>query len=171
MQYHIYYEHFNERTMVINRRTTDTFAVHDDFKCWINGKRCWKQLYTGLHCRHSLLAVLEKLNSSNDVEERKSICRQAVQLCHTNWLRSTYSAATRPFDIAEPPPISVLTRRNARSKDVREQLTRRFREVTCRHNMQTSLHFVKMSAHACADMQTQHADINTFCPAVAFTGD
>ena len=112
---------------VINRRTTDSFIVKKDFTCYSCGKRCWQQMYTGLHCVHSLLVVTETLAVCSDQVERETIREAAVGICNRNWFRSTYVDDRPPFQIPDTPTITCVQHQQ---DDVRAGLVRRFQEVS-----------------------------------------
>ena len=84
------------------RYTEERFLVRDDWTCWCEQKRCWRQTYTGLPCKHTLQVVVDKLQMCPDRDERKAICTSVMELCNDTWFRKNYEVMTRRYPSLPP---------------------------------------------------------------------
>ena len=97
----------DEVILVTSCSSDDVFRVDENFKCFSNHQRpCWIQIYTGLPCKHVLLATIQKLRLYESEDEKQEVMLSLVSSCHKNWLRTTYSK-TKLVDLRVPcePPI------------------------------------------------------------------
>ena len=97
----------DECTSVISRYSGDEFVVDHTFKCFCNQKPCWIQTYTGLVCKHGLLASIEKIRLCEEEDDKEDIISSLIDVCHPNWLKKTYtSKRIRDVPIpCEPPSV------------------------------------------------------------------
>lgn len=119
----------DECTSVISRYSQDEFVVDNDFDCWCNHKRCWIQIYTGLVCKHGLLAAVEKIRNCEEDKDKQDIITAVINVCHPNWLKKTYSSK-RLRDVpipCEPPSVYDVPSRIV--TDEKQVWMNRFQEV------------------------------------------
>ena len=118
----------NDVTLV-NKDSGDEFVVNANFNCWSDGKCCWRQQYTGLPCKHALLAAIERMRSTHTDDEKKGMCQILVERrCNPNWRRDTYSASILPdIEIPERPEVKYAV--SQQLKPVDKSYVCRFKEV------------------------------------------
>jgi len=105
----------------------DVFVVKKDCSCWCTGKQCWQQMFTGLLCKHSLLAVVTRLTMCRTAESKQEIYDTVLRFCNGNWLKKRYSR-TRPLFFPPPPAVQTVVSTNMGDNTGTEFL-RRFREI------------------------------------------
>ena len=111
------------------RRSGDEFVVDVNYRCWTNHTPCWLQQYTGLPCKHTLLAVFQKIQRCEDEDEKETVLHKLVEGCHKNWLLSTYSDQVLSRVPIPGPPPSVRDVVNSEITPEKQVWMNRFQEV------------------------------------------
>ena len=82
-------------------------------------------MYTGLLCKHSLLAVVEWLSYATTKGEKQDIYEQILKFCNKNWFRKQYFPLPQ-LHIPEAPTMKSM---HIEMDDRRSDFMTRFREI------------------------------------------
>ena len=58
-------------------------------------------------CKHSVLAVLERVQMCSSKDDKENVYKQAIDFCNPNWHRKTYDSRETMWYVSPPPPRTL----------------------------------------------------------------